>query len=155
MLAIADHDLGNANFTGPAERLMQNCIGFLPTLLRLEKIWLVEKLGIDLLQINEVRNIDGMRGLDPHLLEVLVLQHNVMAALVLEAFHDLVGWNFLCIRFRHFFVPDRAKVAGTKLSKTNLLFARGRINRHRNVNQPEANAAFPSRTHLWETLFPQ
>src|SRR5437764_13434559 len=55
----------------------------------------VEKLWIDLLQVHEVGNIDGMCGLDPHLLKVFVLQHYITAPLVLEAFHDLVGRNFL------------------------------------------------------------
>src|SRR4029077_2258247 len=103
-----------------------------------------EKLRIDLLQVHEVGNIDGMCGLDPHLLEVLVLHYNVTAALVLEAFYDLVGGNFLRGRFRHLLIFNRAEIAGTKLPKTNLLFTRGWINRHRDINQPEANAAFPS-----------
>jgi hypothetical protein len=94
MFTVADHDLGNADLAGSAERLMQNRVSFFPTLLRLEKIWLVEKLRIYLLQIYEVGNIDRMCGLDPNLLKVLVLHYNVTAALVLEAFHDLIGWNF-------------------------------------------------------------
>ena len=95
MLTVADHDLGDADLAGPAERLMQNRVSFFATLLRLEEIWFVEKLWIDLLQVHEVGNIDGMCGLDPHLLKVFVLQHYITAPLVLEAFHDLVGRNFL------------------------------------------------------------
>ena len=95
MFAIADHHLGNTNFARSAERLVQDCVSFLPAFLRLKEIRLVEKLRIDLLQINEIGNVDRMGGLDAHLLEVLVLHYNVTAALELEAFHDLVGWNFL------------------------------------------------------------
>src|SRR5262249_4453239 len=88
-----------------------------------------------------------MRGLDPHLLEVLVFQHNVTAALVFEALYDLVAWNFLRVRFRHLFVSDGTEIAGTKLPETKFLLTRGRINRHRNINQSEADAAFPDGTH--------
>src|SRR4029450_10894701 len=134
MLTVADHDLGNADLAGPAKRLMQNCVSFFPTLLRLEEIWLVEKLRIDLLQIHEIGDIDGMRGLDAHLLEVLVLHYNVTTALEFEALYDLVGWNFLRVRFRHLFVSDLTEIARTKLPETNLLLSRGGINRHWNIN---------------------
>src|SRR5215831_5120355 len=147
MLAIADHYLGDTNFSRSAERLVQNCVSFLPAFLRLKEIWLVEKLRIDLLQIDEIGDVDRMRGLDAHLLEVLILHHNIATPLVFEALYDLVGWNFLGVGFCHLFVPDWAKVAGTKLPETKLLLPRGGINRHRNVNQPEADAAFPDGTH--------
>ena len=52
------------------------------------------KTWIDLLQINEIGDVDGMCRLDPHLLEILILQNHVTAPLEFEAFHDLVGWNF-------------------------------------------------------------
>src|SRR2546423_6911852 len=110
MLTVADHDLGNADLAGPAERLMQNRVSFFATLLRLKEIWLLEKLLIDLLHVHEVGNIDGMCGLDPHLPEVLVLHHYITAPLVLEAFHAFVGWNFLLVGLRHPFVSDRAKI---------------------------------------------
>src|SRR4029450_5228970 len=121
MLTVADHDLGNADLAGPAKRLMQNCVSFFPTLLRLEEIWFVEKLRIDLLQVHEIGDIDGMRGLDAHLLEVLILHHNIPTALVFKAFYNLIGRNLLRVRFRHFFVFDRTEVAGTKLPETKLL----------------------------------
>src|SRR4029434_8953170 len=132
---------------------MQNRVSLFPTLLWLEEIWLVKKLRIDLFQIHEVGDIDGMGGFDPHLLEVFVLQHNITAPPVLEAFHDLVGWNLLCVGLRHLFVPDWTKIAGAKLPKTNFLFARGWINRHRYINQPEADTAFPGRTHRRKPFF--
>src|SRR5215813_1954434 len=91
-----------------------------------------------------------MRGLDAHLLEVLILHHNITTALVFEALHDLVGRNFLGVRFRNLFVFNGTEIAGTKLPETKLLFSRGGIDRHWNVNQPEANAAFPDGAHTGE-----
>src|SRR6266496_5130960 len=147
MLAVTDHDLGDTDLACAAERLVQNCVGFFPTLLRFEKIWPVEKLRIDLFQIHKVRDVNGVRGLNAHLLEVLILHDNVTASFVFEPLYDLVGWHFFRVGFRHFLVSNRAKIAGTKLSKAKLFFARGRINRHGNINQPKADAAFPNRSH--------
>src|SRR5437879_11348802 len=94
MLTVADHDLGNADLAGPAERLMQNRVSFFATLLRLKEIWLVEKLWIDLLHVHEVGNIDRMCGLDPHLLEVLVLQHYITPPLEHEADRKSTRLNY-------------------------------------------------------------
>ena len=79
----------------PLSALCKTCVSFLPAFLRLKEIRLVEKLRIDLLQINEIGNVDRMSGFDAHLLEVLILHHNITAALEFEALYDLVGWNFL------------------------------------------------------------
>src|ERR1700748_2470976 len=91
-----------------------------------------------------------MGRLDAHFLEVLILHHNIMTALEFEALYDLVGWNFLRVRFRHLFVFDWTEIAGTKLPETKLLLSRGGINRHWDVNQAEADAAFPDGTHTGE-----
>src|SRR5262249_43557639 len=144
------HDLGNTNFARPAERLVQNSVSFFPALLRLKEIRIVEKLRIDLIQINEICDVDRMWGLDSHLLEVLIFHHNITTALVFEALHNLVSRNFLRIRFRNFFVFDGTEIAGTKLSEAKLLLPRGGINRDRNVDQPKANAAFPDGAHTRE-----
>src|ERR1051325_6440023 len=88
-----------------------------------------------------------MRGLDAHLLEVLILHHNIPTALVFKAFYNLIGGNLLRVRFRHFFLFDRTEVAGTKLPETKLLLSRGGINGHGNVDQPKADAAFPDGAH--------
>src|SRR5215470_10536367 len=150
MLSIADHHLGDTNLTRSVKRLMQNCVGFFPALLRLKEIWLVEKFWIDLLQVYEIGDIDGMRGFDAHLLEVLIFHHNVPTAFVFKAFHDLIGGNLLRVGFRHFFVFDRTEIAGTKLPETKLLLSRGWINGHGNVDQPKADAAFPDGAHTRE-----
>ena len=95
MFAIADHNLGNTNLAGAAERFVQDCVSFFPALLRFKEIRLIEKLWIDLLQIDKIGDVDRMRGFDSHLLEVLILHDDIMTALEFEALYDLVGWNFL------------------------------------------------------------
>src|SRR5215467_1112519 len=91
-----------------------------------------------------------MRGLDSHLFEVLIFHHNITAALVFESFYDLVCWNFLGVCFRHLLISDRTKIAGTKLPEAELLLAGGWVNGNRDVNQAEADAAFPDGTHTRE-----
>src|SRR5262249_25676961 len=102
---------------------------------------------VDLFQIDEIGDVDRMRGLDANLFEVLILHDNITTALVFEALYDLVGENLLRVRFRHLFVSDWTEIAGTKLPETKLLLSCGGINRDRNINQPEADAAFPDGTH--------
>src|SRR4026209_1059152 len=91
-----------------------------------------------------------MCGFDSHLLEVFIFHQNITTALVFKALNDLVGWNFLGIRFCYLFVFDRTEIARTKLSEAKLLLSRGGITRDRNVDQPKADAAFPDRTHTRE-----
>src|SRR4029077_4075831 len=148
MLTVADDNLSNTNFPRPAECLMQDCVSFFSAFLGLEEIRPVEELRIDLFQINEVGDVNGMRGLDSDLFKVLILQHNIMTALIFEAFYDLIAGDFLRVGFRHLFISNGAEIARTKLSKAKLFLARGRINRHRDINQPEADTALPDGSHM-------
>ena len=126
---------------------MQECISFLTALPRFEEIRLVEKLRIHLVDIDKVGDIDRMSRFDPHLFKIFVAHNNIATLLVLVAFHDLIGRHFLHVGLGHFFVFDRAQIGFAQLPKTEFLFASGRINRDRNVDQAEADAAFPSWTH--------
>src|SRR5439155_20194099 len=91
--------------------------------------------------------------LDPYCSKFIVIHYYVTTALVLEAFYDLDGQDLFLIRLRDLFIFDRAQVTGAELPETNLLLARGRINCHRNINQTEANTAFPDGAHWWECSF--
>src|ERR671919_1622569 len=148
MLAVANDDFGNADLTRATERLVQNSVSFFPALLRLQKIRFIEELWVNLFQINEIGDVDGMSGLDSNLLEILLIHDDITAAFVLEPFYDLIGGDFFGIGLGDLFVFDRAEIARPKLAKANFLFARGRINRHRDINQPKADTAFPDRTHI-------
>src|SRR5207237_2687369 len=154
MFAIANHDFGNADLARPTKSLVQDRVSFLATLLWLQKIWLIEKLGIDLLQLDEIGDVDGMSGFDPDLLKILVTQNNIAAALVLEPLYNLVGRDFFGVGLGDLFILDRAQIGGTELTKTDLLLAGGRVDSHRNVNQPEADAAFPDGTHIADYFLP-
>src|SRR6267143_2650409 len=93
-----------------------------------------------------------MSGLNLHLREVLLFQDYILAALVLETFHDLVGGNLLGVGFRDFFVFDGAEISRSKLSEAELLFLGRRVDGYGYVNETEADATFPNRTHGRATL---
>src|SRR6266404_5190169 len=95
-----------------------------------------------------------MSGFDPDLLKILVTQNNIAAPFVLESFNDLIGRDFFRVSLRNLFILDRAKIGGAELTKADLLLARGRVDSHRNVNQPKADAAFPDGTHMADYLLP-
>src|SRR5712691_6061880 len=95
-----------------------------------------------------------MSRFDPDLLKILVTQNHIAAVLVLESFNDLIGRDFFGVSLRDLFILDRAKIGGTELTKTDLFLAGGRVDSHRNVNQPEADAAFPDGTHMADYLLP-
>ena len=153
MLAVTNDNFGDSDLVRAAKRLVQDGVSFFPALLRLQKIGLIEKLRIHLFQIDEIRDVDGVSGLDSNLLEILLFHDDITAAFVLEAFYDLIGRDFFGIGLSHLFVFDRAEIARSKLPETNLLLTRGRVNRHRDINQPEANTAFPDRTHIAGAAF--
>src|SRR6266403_2366612 len=94
-----------------------------------------------------------MGGLDADLGKILLLEHDIMPALVLEPFHDLVRGNLFLVHFRHLLILDRAQVGGPELTKTELLFPGRRINSYRNVNEAKADTALPDRTHSKAMLF--
>ena len=75
-----------------------------------------------------------MGRFDFNLLEVFVVQNDIAAALIFEAFHDLIARYFFHISFRNLFVFDRAEITPAQLSKTELFFPGGGINRDWNVN---------------------
>src|ERR1700719_4605572 len=88
-----------------------------------------------------------MRGFNAYFSEIFVAQDNIVALLVLETFDDLIGRYFFHVGFGDLLVFDRAEVGFAQLPKTELFFAGRRINGNRNINQAEADTAFPSWTH--------
>src|SRR2546429_5229962 len=148
MFTVADDNLGNTDLARPAECLMQNCVGFFPTLSRLQEIWSVEELRIDLFQVNEVGDVNGMRRLDSHFFKVLILHHNIIAALIFEAFYDLIGGDFLRVGLRDLFISVLAEIAGTKMPEAYVFLPGRRRKRHRKVKQSAADAPLPPRAPM-------
>src|SRR6266446_3339671 len=72
ILAIVDDHLGDANFPGATKRLMEKRVRFFTALPWLKKVRLVKEFRIDLLQIDEVGDVDGIGGFYSDPLEILV-----------------------------------------------------------------------------------
>ena len=126
---------------------MQERVRFFAAFLRFEEIRLVEEFRIHPLKVDKVRDVDRVRGFDPHFFEILVAQDHIAPALVLETFYNLIGRHFFHVGLGDLLVFDRAEIGLAQLPKTELFFAGRRINGDRNINEAEADAAFPSWTH--------
>src|SRR5437762_14312710 len=118
VFTIADNDLGHADLAGTAQGLVQQSVSLLATLLWLQKIRLIKKFRIDLLQLHKVGDIDGMGGFNPYFFKIFIFQNDVAPTLVFEAFDDLIGGDFFQIGFGHLLVPDWAKVSRAQLAET-------------------------------------
>src|SRR5438477_6891324 len=147
VLPICDHDFCNAYLARSAQRLVQERVRFFAAFLRFEEIRLVEEFRIHPLKVDKVRDVDRVRGFDPHFFEILVAQDHIAPALVLETFYNLIGRHFFHVGLGDLLVFDRAEIGLAQLPKTELFFAGRRINGDRNINEAEADAAFPSWTH--------
>jgi hypothetical protein len=97
--------------------------------------------------IDEILNIDGLSRFKVDPLKILIFQHDVLPLFVFVTFNDLVPRNLLTVSFRHTLVIDWAQVVGPKQTKPEFLFSRGRIKSDRNIDQTEADAAFPDCAH--------
>src|SRR5437870_4394617 len=144
VLARLDHDLGDANLVAVLERIAQKRVGFIAAFLRLKIVRLVEKYWIDVFLIDEVLNIHRLRGLEIDMLEIFILEHDVFPLLVLVALHDLVPGNFPAILLGNTLVVNRTQIALAQQTKLEFLPSRSGIKSDRNINQTEADAAFPT-----------
>src|SRR4051794_23741121 len=147
IFAVADHHFRNADFPGADERLVQKRVRLFAAFLRLEEVGLVEEFRIDLCLFDEISDVDRVRRLDLHFREIFVLHDDEAAALVLETLHDFRRGHFFLINLGDLLIFDRAEVARAELPEAEFLLARGGVNGDRDVNEPEADAAFPNWSH--------
>src|SRR4029450_8995413 len=82
VLTIANDNFGNTDLARAAERLMQDSVSFFPALLRPQKRGVRKKVRINLFQIDEIGDVDGVSGLDSNLLEILLFHDDITAAFV-------------------------------------------------------------------------
>ena len=145
VLPRLNHYLGDTDFVRVFKRVAQKRVRFIAAFLRLKIVRLVEKHRVDLLLIDEVLNVHRLGGLEINTLEIFVLQNHVLPLLVLIALHDLVPGDFLAILLCDAFVINGTQIALTQQTKLKFLASRRRIKSNRDVNQAEADAAFPDR----------
>src|SRR4029077_12616598 len=103
----------------------------------------IKKNRIDLFLMDEVLNIHCLCGLQINAFKVFILKHDVFPLLVLVTFDDFVPRNFLSVLFGDTLVVYRTQIAFAQQAKLQLLPSRGGIESDWNVNETEADAAFP------------
>jgi len=149
VLAGFDDHLGDPRLARPAERLAQQSIGFGAFLLRFEIVRFVEENRINLFERHKLDDLDALSRLDVSPAEVLVLQDDKLSLFILIAFDDLVPRHLFGIGFGDAAVIDGAEIILAQQAKGQLLALRGRVQRDWDVDQAEANRAFPNRAHLF------
>src|SRR5262245_25620935 len=90
MLPRADHDLTDAGLAGAPERFAEESVGFASGFLRRKVVGPVDVAWVDRREVDEVEDVDAMRGLDVRLLEIRFGQHDVLAVVVLVSLDDLL-----------------------------------------------------------------
>src|SRR5947209_19524138 len=153
VLTITYHHFRDANLARSRQRLVEECIGFFASFLRLEKIGLVEKLRVDLGQVDEISDVDGVSRFDSHLRKIFFFQNDVAAAFVFKPLYDLVSRHFLLVHISDFFVTDGAEVSRPELAEAEFFLPGRRVDGYGNVDKAEADTALPDRAHSGRRLF--
>ena len=134
-------------FLPVGQRFAQQHVGFVAAFLRLEIIRFVEIHRIDLLQVDEILDVDGLGRLEIDALKILVVQDDELPFFVFVAFHDLVPRNFLAVLLRDAFVIDRAVILRSQQAEFQLFLPRRRIKRDRDIDEAKTDTALPDCTH--------
>ena len=146
-MASLDHDLRDANLLAPFESITQKRVSFVPAFLRFQIVGLIKKHGIDFIDIDEVLNIDRLGCFQIDALKILIFQHDVFPFFVFVALHDLVPGNFFAVLFGNTLVIYGTQIAFAQQTKLEFLAPCSGIKRDGNINQPEADTAFPDCAH--------
>src|SRR6266498_1811549 len=97
------------------------------------------------MEFSWVRQFIGeMHQLKNDMLEIFILEHDVFPLLVLVALHDLVPGNFPAILLGNTLVVNRTQIVLAQQTKLEFLPSRSGIKGDGNINQTEADAAFPN-----------
>src|ERR1044072_9991601 len=147
ILAGLDHDLGDANLLPIGQRLAKEDIGFVAAFLRLKIIRLVEVHRIDLLQVDEILDVDGLGRFKINTLKILFVEDDELPFLVFVALDDLFPRNFLALIFRAPPIIHRAMILGAQETKFELLLPRRGVESDRYVDEAETDTSFPDCTH--------
>ena len=103
-----NHHLCDSNLLAALERVTQEHVGFVATLLRLQIIWFIKKHWVDFIDLDEILDVYGLRCFQIDALKILILQHDVFPFFVFVSFYNLVPWHLFAVLFSNPFVVHRA-----------------------------------------------
>ena len=144
-LSVAQRELRDGHASGLVERLLEERVGLRRGLLRFEVIRRLEvEIARQLLVLDEPRDVDGLARAQRKLLEVVVVELDVVALLVLVPADDVAPRDLVVALDAPALVLDAAPVLGTEQVERDLALAFGReIEADGNGDHPEAHHAAP------------
>src|SRR5262245_17399173 len=147
MLACFEYDFCNGYLTRCLERFPEKRVSFVSSLAAFHEIRLIEEKRVYLIKPDEVDDVHSLSRLHIGAGEVLIAKDDVSAFLILEAFDDLVPWDFFPVLFCNTLVIHGTQIRLAQKVEMQFFTASRRIERNRYVDQPETDGAFPDCTH--------
>src|SRR3954471_934458 len=145
VLLLADHDLGDRDLAALAHRLEQQPVRLRATGPGREVVRVVVHDRVDVREVDEVLDLDGLRLLRIERLELARLDDHVAVRPDLEALDDVLVRDLVARRGVDALLLDAHARGPVELVKPDG-FARHRaIELHRHGHQPEADGAGPDR----------
>jgi hypothetical protein len=129
------------------ERVAQQHVRLGPGLLRLDVVGLLEIDGVDLLERHELEHVDDAVRRQRQIGEVLVGQHDHLAARQFVALRDVAVRDLFAVHLADALVANAAAVARVHLVEGNVTLLRRRIQLHGDRDQAEADRALPDAAH--------
>jgi len=143
---LADDDVRDADLAGRDERLTQQHVAFLGFLARYQHVGLLEILGADRIGVDECGDLDRLVAFRCGGAQVLVLEHDVAALVVLERLDDVLPRHFLSGLAVDALVADRRIVAAVEHAEMQVRAPFAGHQPDRYVKEAERQRAGPDRS---------
>ena len=145
VLALPDDDLGHADLARPPDGLAQKGVGPPPRLGRLGVVRGVVVGDVDLGAVDELHDVDALRGLDVGPLEIGGLQDHVAVPLVLVTLDDVLERDLVPF-FVHALVVHSPEILPVEHVESDVLpGVFSRVERDRDRHQAETDSSLPER----------
>ena len=146
VFARTDHHPRDADLAGALEGFAQQHVTLLRLLARHQHIGLFVVLDADRILADEGLDLDRLTSLRGGRLDVLRLQHDIAALLILKRLDDFLPRHFLAGFRIHAFVAHRRVAAAVQHAEMQIDTALARHQRHRNIEQAERECSGPDGT---------
>jgi hypothetical protein len=143
-LARADHHPRHPDLVGLAQHLAQQHVRLQALLRGHQVVRLFEQHRLDRAGVGEVDDVDRLRRLDVGPLEVLLLDHDVLAVGVLVALDDVVPLDDLLGAAVKPLIAHRAHVAAIEQVEVDVVARLGGVQTDGDLHQAEADRTFPN-----------
>lgn len=146
VFARADHHLGDAHLAGVAQRLAQQHVALFGLLARHQDVGLFEIARVDVGGIDKGFHLHRLVALRRGRADVLLLDDDIAALVVLEGLDDLLPRHFIAGVGVDALEADRLLVARIEHAEMQVHLALARHQRHRHIEQAERQGSGPDRS---------